>query len=301
MRRRYLLLDVFTRSRFAGNPLAVFPEADGIEPEAMQRIAAELNLSETAFVQSPDRPGGAARVRIFTPASELPFAGHPTVGTAAALLPADVAAGDMVLAEQVGDVSVAVRRDGEIVFAEFTVPKLPQPVGPAMAPETVARVVGLAPGQVAEATVWSAGVPFLILRLADRQALDAARLDGGAWSAELAETDARHLYLTAPDDGSATPPDQPDAPVVWHARMFAPAMGIAEDPATGAAACALAGRLAADLPDGRHRAMIHQGAAMGRPSVLELGIDAQGGVAAGVTLGGWSVTVGEGMLETETD
>lgn len=292
MRRRYLLLDVFTRTRFAGNPLAVFPEAEGLDTAAMQRIAGELNLSETTFVLPPEKPGDPVRVRIFTPARELPFAGHPTVGTAAALLPADVPAGDMVLTEQVGDVPVSVRRDGAAVFAEFTVPSLPTRESAAVPAATAARVLGLAEEAVVDTAVWSAGVPFLIVRLADRATVDAAVLDTAVWTAELAGGEGAHVYVAAADgtDAHGRP--------IWHVRMFAPAMGIAEDPATGAAACAFAGALAADLPDGDHRVVIRQGVAMGRPSVLELGIDVAGGVPRKVTLGGHAVPMGEGQLET---
>jgi trans-2,3-dihydro-3-hydroxyanthranilate isomerase len=157
---------------------------------------------------------------------------------------------------------------------------------------TAARVLGLAEEAVVDTAVWSAGVPFLIVRLTDRATVDAAVLDTAVWTAELAGGEGAHVYVAAADgtDAHGRP--------IWHVRMFAPAMGIAEDPATGAAACAFAGALAADLPDGDHRVVIRQGVAMGRPSVLELGIDVAGGVPRKVTLGGHAVPMGEGQLET---
>lgn len=159
MRRRYLLLDVFTRARFAGNPLAVFTDGDRLDAAVMQRLAAELNLSETTFVLPPEKPGDPVRVRIFTPAKELPFAGHPTVGTAAALLPPDVPAGDMVLTEAIGDVPVSVKRDGGAIFAEFSLPTLPEQGGTAIPADVAARVLGLDEAMVVDTAVWNAGVP----------------------------------------------------------------------------------------------------------------------------------------------
>lgn len=293
MRRRYLLLDVFTRARFAGNPLAVFTDGDRLDAAVMQRLAAELNLSETTFVLPPEKPGDPVRVRIFTPAKELPFAGHPTVGTAAALLPPDVPAGDMVLTEAIGDVPVSVKRDGGAIFAEFSLPTLPEQGGTAIPADVAARVLGLDEAMVVDTAVWNAGVPFLIVRLADKGAVDGAQVDVGAWKRDLSGGEGANLFIVAPDG------TDPQGRPIWHARMFAPAMGIIEDPATGAAACAFAGSLAADLPDGSHRVLIRQGVAMGRPSILELGLAIDGGALTSATLGGHAVIVGEGAMETE--
>lgn len=289
----YTLVDVFTETPLAGNPVAVFGDAGGLPVELMQAIAAELNLSETVFVTAADADAGRYTVRIMTPATELPFAGHPTIGTAVALArragSAEVAT--IELAEAIGAVAVTVEPSGPRGGrARFTAPRPPAAIDNPVAADTAAGVLGLDPGAIAAAPrSWSAGVPFLFVPVASRQALASIRLDGAGWQRHLADTPAPHVYAYWL---------APGAPGEVHARMFAPAMGIAEDPATGAGAVALAGELAARLgvADGRIRATIHQGEAVGRPSRLELEARVAAGAVAEARLGGPAVVVGEGAL-----
>lgn len=294
---RYYTLDVFTDRPFGGNPLAVFPWAEGLEADAMQRIARELNLSETVFVLPPDGPAAARRARIFTPAAELPFAGHPTVGTAyllAALgeVAIDGDEGTVVLQEGVGPVAVRVRmRDGQPTWSQLT-SAVPPAFGASPAGvERLAEVLCLQADDVvagdAAPCVASCGVPFLIVRLTGLEALAAARLRVDAWESTLAATDgALVLVYTADSSGAAD----------VRARMFAPGLGVPEDPATGSAAVALAGVLGRAAGDGRHAWLLHQGVEMGRPSRLEIEADVEAGVVVATRVGGPSVIVSEGRF-----
>lgn len=297
MRYRYHTLDVFTDQIFGGNPLAVFPEATGLDEERMQRIARELNLSETVFVLPPHSEDATCRIRIFTPARELPFAGHPTVGTAILLaalgrVRAEGSEARVVLEEGVGPVSVTVRlRDGVPVFAQLSAARPPE-VGPAPPPlAEIAAMLSVSPEDLAgggqEPAMVSCGVPFLIVPLRDREALGRARLDLSRWERVLADAWANSVYLISPGEESDI-----------RARMFGPGVGIVEDPATGAAASALAGYLAMRDPstDGILRWTVEQGIEMGRPSWLELEAEKQGGAVTVVRVGGAAVLVGEGEM-----
>jgi trans-2,3-dihydro-3-hydroxyanthranilate isomerase len=300
MELRFHTLDVFTDRVFGGNPLAVFPDGRGVGGETMQRIARELNLSETVFVLPPDDPAHTRRLRIFTPAAELPFAGHPTVGTAfllAALGEVPLAGEEtgIVFEEGVGPVPVRIRaRDGRPVFAELTAARLPERGPPPPPRGALAALLGLAEDDLLDGE-WAAegvscGVPFLFVPLRDRAALGRARVEPARWEALLAGWWAPHLYVLALD------PELPGSDV--RARMFAPAMGIAEDPATGGAASALAGYLAWRSPrrDGTLRWTVEQGFEMGRPSILRVEADVRGGEVAAVRVGGASVLVAEGVM-----
>ena len=299
MRVRYHTLDVFTERVFGGNPLAVFPDADAVPPGMMQRIARELNLSETVFVLWDAPPEGAdCRVRIFTPASELPFAGHPTVGTAYLLamlgrLRAEGGAARVVLGEGVGPVPVEVRMEGgRPVFAMLSAARMPEPGPPPPAPPVVAALLGLDEAELggslgtAQAT---SGVPWLFVSVRDRAALAKARVDAGQWERHLADAWAPHVYVVTDDAGG-------DADL--RARMFAPAMGIVEDPATGAAVTALAALLAQRdaAGDGTLRWTVEQGVEMGRASRLHLEADVAGGRLTAVRVGGAAVAVSEGEM-----
>lgn len=297
MRAKFYTLDVFTDRVFGGNPLAVFPDAPGIAPDSMQRIARELNLSETVFVTGAE--GTSFDVRIFTPASELPFAGHPTVGTAILLtmlgrVPGGERLSRLVLREQVGPVPVEVRMvDGRPVFATLAAPRVPEAGPPPPAPEILARVLSIDEsdlgGSLATAN-YSAGVPFLFVSVRDRDALGRARVDVGAWERHLAQAWAPHLYVTTDDTG--------EEGVALRARMFAPAMGITEDAATGGAATALAGLLAARDAgaDGTWCWTVVQGIEMGRPSRITVEADVRAGRVAQVRVGGGAVLVSEGEM-----
>lgn len=278
---RFVIADVFTDRPFSGNQLAVFPDAQGLSDRAMRAIAREFNFPETTFVL-PDW-----RVRIFTPKSELPFAGHPTVGTAAVLarlgkvdLP-----GRIVLEEGIGPVPVDVALRGENVYAQFTVEK---PVEmPALRPEPSAVAAALSLSEAAVLDTWfaSGGVRFCFVRLADKAAVDRAQLDRAAWRNHFSNAWSPQLYFFAGD-------------TELYVRMFAPALGIEEDPATGSGAVALAGVLAARLSaaEGVFTWRIDQGVAMGRPSKLEASAEKHAGRVVRVQVGGTTVVSAEGTL-----
>jgi trans-2,3-dihydro-3-hydroxyanthranilate isomerase len=298
MRYRYHTLDVFTGRVFGGNPLAVFPDARGISGEAMQAVARELNLSETVFVLPPEA-GGTRRVRIFTPGGELPFAGHPTVGTAILLVALGEVPGgegevEVVLEEGVGPVPVRVRvRGGVPESARFTAARPPE-LAPAPERAELAAVLGLDVADLSDdwaPAVASAGVAFTIIPLRDVDALGRARLDRAAWERVLAPTDAPHVYTIVPAAPGGT----------VRARMFAPGMGIAEDPATGAAAAALGGYLAQGIDQGAPRWTIEQGVEMGRPSRIELEADVEYANAVRVRVGGAAVRVSDGTMEIPSE
>jgi trans-2,3-dihydro-3-hydroxyanthranilate isomerase len=288
---RYHILDVFTDRPLAGNPLAVFPDGQGIGDAEMQAIARELNLSETVFVLPPTLPGAARKVRIFTPAFEMPFAGHPTVGTGALLAVLGVVPreGSFVLEENVGPVPVTVRPAGALIHARLTVER-PVEVRGGPSSDVAARILGLDPADMgARAPAGaSAGFPFLVVTLREAAGLGRIRIDTALWQDTLGGAWARDLFVIAP----AKEPG-----VDLRARMFAPELGVAEDPATGSACAALAGLLGMEATgDGVHRWVVLQGVEMGRPSRLELEADRAGGRVARVHVGGTSVLVGSGAL-----
>lgn len=301
----YHLLDVFTREPFGGNQLAVFADATEIAPSLMPLIARELNLSETVFVLPPANAAHACRLRIFTPGAELPFAGHPTVGTASLLaslgrLPLAGGEGSVVIEEAAGEVRVQVRaaKGRGAPFAQLSAPQRPEFRPSPVAREALAAMLGIGAQDVpdgpshAPAAV-SCGVPFLFVELRDRAAIGRCRLDTAAWAAQLADGWAPQVFVFAVDDEDSGS---------IRARMFAPALGIAEDPATGAAATALAALLATRAGrDGTHRWSVHQGVEMGRPSLLEIEADVMGGVVTAARVGGHSVIVGEGTLRLPRD
>ena len=298
MSRRFYTLDVFTREALAGNPLAVVVDAEGLDGARMQQIAREFNLSETVFVLPARNPVNTARVRIFTPTSELPFAGHPTIGTAvllASLRAPEFAGGAdlaVVLEEPVGDVACTVRlaRSGAS-FAYFRSPRLPERLEEADA-AACAAALSLAPEDIGfdahRPVVWTAGTPFCFVPVASRAALDRARP-----RADLLETAAaggRGLYCYTRETL--------DPEHAAHARMFSAMMPGLEDPATGSAAAAFAGAaLEFERPgDGEHALVIEQGFAMGRPSLITLCLHVEKGELTASTVGGHAVRVSEGTL-----
>lgn len=300
MKHRFFTLDVFTDTPLAGNQLAVFPEAQAIPHDRLQAIAREFNLSETVFVYPPEDPLNSARVRIFTPAVELPFAGHPTIGTAillAALKRVTRRGGKarVILEEGVGAVPVEVRFSGTVpAWAQLTVARLPEGGEPPPSAELLAAALSLTPADFdgdAPAAAFSCGVPYLFVPLRDRRALAAARPDPGAWRKALGDYWAPDLFVVTRD--AETPGCD------FRARMFAPLLGVPEDPATGSAVAAFAGYLAAtrSLSDGRHSWRIEQGFDMGRPSILELESDLRDGIVYTVRVGGNAVIVSEGEFD----
>jgi trans-2,3-dihydro-3-hydroxyanthranilate isomerase len=297
-------LDVFTDRRFGGNPLAVVREADDLDTGQMQAIARELNLSETVFVLTPHNPAHSARVRIFTPERELPFAGHPTIGTAVLLadLRAPLVNGErdaiVAIEETIGIVRVGVRlRKGQAAFAEFDAPRLPEML-PAPPPrDRIADALGLLPREVGfenhTPQCFSAGNAFAFVPVSGLDAMARARIDRRYWDDVFPGSVVGGVYLYTREcmhSGSA-----------FHARMFAPQLGVPEDPATGAAAVCFGGVVHGfdGLPDGTHKRLIEQGYQMGRPSTIVLTLVVQGGKLETVRIGGSSVRVVNGTIDIE--
>jgi trans-2,3-dihydro-3-hydroxyanthranilate isomerase len=296
--RHFYTLDVFTETALAGNPLAVVLDSEGLDAGRMQRIAREFNLSETVFVLEPKNQANTARARIFTPAREMPFAGHPTVGTAALIAhvraPNLLAAQDMriVLEEEVGDVvCVARHRKGAALAANFDLPKLPERLdaSPPPTPE-IARGLGLRPEDIGfdrhKPSLFTAGAPYLFVPVRSIEAIGRARPVDMRWNADGGP--ATFLYTReVVDAGSA-----------YHARMFAGGWGVTEDPATGSAAAAFAGVIVAfERPgDGERVLTIEQGFEMGRPSRIALGLEIERDELRSASIGGSAVIVSSGTL-----
>ena len=301
MQYRFYTADVFTDRAFGGNPLAVFPDASGLNTTQMQTITREFNYSESTFVFPPTTSTGTRRVRIFTPAAELPFAGHPTVGTAFVLaaigeVPLTGDLTQIVLEEGVGPVRVAIRSvDGRPVFSQLSAARSPQ-LGPEPPPVgDLAALLSLSPddllvgGYTPQAV--SCGVPFLFVPVASLAAVERARLRRELWEEVLRPYWAPEIYFFSFE---AVRPGSD-----LHARMFAPGLGVGEDPATGAAATALAAYLAARQPQasGTLRWIAEQGFEMGRPSILEIEADQRNGQVTAIRVGGCSVLISQGTME----
>lgn len=297
---RFHTLDVFTRQRFNGNPLAVVLDADPLSDGQMQTIAREFNLSETIFVMKPVDPANTAKVRIFFPTGEIPFAGHPTVGCAILLaLMGREAAGDFEadirLEEVAGLVPVTVSRANGITRAIFTAPIVPFAVdAPLPSVEEVARMLSLKPADIGfdghAPRLHQGGPRCFHVPLATRNALARSRVNDSIWPA-MADglgTDQVYVYTRGGD--------HPDTR--FRARMFAPTALTPEDPATGSATALLAAQLlvAEGLGDGSHSWELEQGYEMGRPSVLHLEADVRGGKLTAVRVSGEAVTVMAGTL-----
>jgi trans-2,3-dihydro-3-hydroxyanthranilate isomerase len=295
-------VDVFTATRFGGNPLAVVTDARGLSDPQMQQIAAEFHYSETTFVLPPTRPDTTARVRIFTPTAEVPFAGHPNVGTAFVLAQQGSAFGQPVGAEMrfeeaAGLVAVRVEREGAVVRgAAITAPQ-PLSIGPELPAEVVAACASLDPQEIALTThpprLVSVGLSFVVAELVSREALARARPN----LQQFAEANQAHphgeaglslfLYVSLDTRGSNL-----------AARMFAPLDDVPEDPATGSASAALAAYRVALAPvaDEEATLIIHQGEDMGRPSRIEVAVRKAAGQVEEVVVRGACVPVMRGVL-----
>lgn len=331
----YHRVDVFTDRVFGGNQLAVFPDARDIPQSLFQPIAREFNLSETTFVLPPEREDTHFRLRIFTPMAELPMAGHPTVGTAYVLARLglfDPAQGPLVFGEGVGPVPVDIQpgtnpnspyspEPGRITMSQ-PLPRFEEvPIGEGgLSLADVAGLLDLPADQILSklphsklphpklphsklpVQIVSCGVPYLMIPLRDRAALGAAKPRLDRWDATLANCPAKAVLAFCFD------PETPQAQV--RARMFAPALGVLEDSATGSAAgplgCYLArhGAIdattavgATDATDATLRILAEQGMEMGRPSLLHIAIDHTGGEISAVRVGGDSVYLGHGVLD----
>jgi trans-2,3-dihydro-3-hydroxyanthranilate isomerase len=295
--RRFFTLDVFTDTRFAGNPLAVVLDAEGLETEAMQTIAREFNLSETVFVFPPAEASHRARLRIFTPGKELPFAGHPTVGTAVLLSLVDGgrAPGDFVLGERVGPVRCRVRPAADDAgHAEFDLPRVPSRESDAGDRAAMAAALSLEASDLEAGgwpvEVWSAGNPFTFVPLAGLDAARRCRVDLARFESAFRGPDSAFVFAR----------ETASAGRDFHARMFAPSFGMIEDPATGSAVAAFAGYLAAHgrYADGERTVRVEQGFEMGRPSLIDLRMTLADGTLTAASIGGNAVLVAEGNLRT---
>jgi trans-2,3-dihydro-3-hydroxyanthranilate isomerase len=299
-RCRYLHLDVFTAEKFGGNQLAVFLDARGLDAETMQAVTKEMNFSECTFILPAERPDTDIRMRIFTPGREMPMAGHPTVGSTFALALAGVIPPGRqrwVFGLNVGPTPVDIDWDGgRPVFAWMTQQR---PVfGPVVADvDAAARAVGLDAAAVRAAGLpvqeVSCGVPFVFIPLARRADVDAAapNLDGFERLCEAAGVDNHAMFVFSREPG-------PDGATVYS-RMFAPGLGVFEDPATGAASGPLGSYLVkhgAVPPERAGSILSLQGVKMGRPSRVHIAIGVEGGEITRVQVGGEAVLVGEGYL-----
>ena len=296
MKYRYYICDVFTETRFGGNQLAVLPQAVGLSTQQMQEIAREFNFSETTFV-FPARAGHTRHVRIFTPAREIPFAGHPNVGTAFVL----ASTGEfgeikssltVTFEEESGLVSVTIlEAGGKVKSCELTAPQSLS-FGKTLPVELVAAAISIDSKDIVTKThgpqVASVGLPFIMVELRDRSVLERARISMSGFEALAAEDVMPDVYLyTRGTDGFDI-----------RARMFAPLSGVPEDPATGSANCALAGLLAhySQDPNGSFSWRIAQGVEMGRPSTLIARAEKKDGVVQTTRIGGATVLVSEGTI-----
>jgi trans-2,3-dihydro-3-hydroxyanthranilate isomerase len=299
---RFITADVFTNFRFGGNQLAVIPDARGIPEDLLLPICREFNYSETTFVYPAEQPGHTRRLRIFTPGGEVPFAGHPTVGTAVVLAAIGeiplTDSGDgthIILEENVGPIPVVIRDShASGGWAQFSVAKLPE-VGPLVPSRGVlARILGLETGDLLGTTekpqAVSCGLPFLIVPLTGVDAVSRARMKTDRWEETLANAWASMIWLYASDPEGGE--------FHYRARMFAPGISVPEDPATGSAAAAFAGYLAArsGTRSGTLRWTIDQGVEMGRPSKLAIEADKADGVITAIRVGGAAVLVSEGTM-----
>lgn len=289
----YHVLDVFTKSPYTGNPLAVVLGADELSDRQMQAITREFSLSETIFVQTPDNPSHTAKVRIFCPACELPFAGHPTIGCA--ILLGELAhIGDfectITLEETAGLVPVKVVRTGPDISAEFVAPVLPEiAIGAPPSQTEAAAALGLLPEEIGfgqhQPLHWHGGPDFLFIPVASRAAL-AKAAPNASWLEMTAKAKTQSVYLyCAEGEGYA-------------ARMFAPEHGMPEDPATGSASAILAAQLLASaaLSDGKTYVPLTQGKDMGRPSEIGLTVDVRGGKLHKIRIKGAAVRVHHGHI-----
>lgn len=285
----YVTCDVFTHQAFGGNPLAVCYDARGLSDEQMQQIATEFNYSETTFILPPSAEGHDAHVRIFTPVSEIAFAGHPNVGTAIALAHLGFVEGreGLVFEEKAGLVPIELEWfDGEIKSATLTAPQVPK-LGVNFDRAELAAVLNLRPDDILidthQPVVASVGVYFLIIEVRDLETLGRAQSPSAEEGERLS---GEGLFLYAKDGDMS-----------YRARMFAPNHGIIEDPATGSAVAAFMGLKALlASEDGEWDFQIVQGVEIHRPSLLNASFKRQNGEVTHIKVGGEAVMMREGIL-----
>ncbi|CCM76333.1 PhzF family phenazine biosynthesis protein [Rhizobium mesoamericanum] len=298
----FTTVDVFSSTRFEGNPLAVITDARGLTDADMQNIAAEFGYSEVTFVLPPEDPANTARVRIFTPTTEVPFAGHPNVGTAYVLGRQGQVFGQPVsdslrFEEKAGLVEVNLKRDGdEVQSASIRAPK-PLTIGNAITKETIARCVAIEPDDIRVANhqpvVASVGLSFVFAELANLAALGRVRpnlayfQDAAALTAEGKNDFSLFVYVRSKEE-----------PWTIRARMFAPLDNVPEDPATGSASAALGAYLVSLAPDADMNVslMIEQGVEMGRRSIIHIHVVKRDGTVTDVTISGGCAPVMRGEI-----
>jgi trans-2,3-dihydro-3-hydroxyanthranilate isomerase len=297
MKRQFATVDVFTDRPFGGNPLAVVLDVQGLSPDRMQAIAAEFNYAETTFVLPPKDPAHTAEVRIFTPKAELPFAGHPNVGTAFVLARANAKSGDrLIFEEKAGLVHMDLIREGGVVVATRLAAPQPLSFGEEIAVDLVAAACSLKPGDfkvdVHRPKVASCGAGLLFAELSSRAVLASAapRADVFARDLPRERTVGIHLYVQAKEGERDI-----------QTRMFAPEHGIPEDSATGGANVALIGLLAHHRPEADLTLVktIGQGFDMGRPSVLQASAEKKAGRVIACYIGGRCVPMMSGVLDID--
>ena len=295
----FVTVDVFSDRKFGGNPLAVIPDGRALTGPQMQAIAGEFNLAETTFVLPPQEPAHTAEVRIFTPRAELPFAGHPNIGTAYVLAVEANRAGSalaepLVFEEKAGLVGLDLIKDGHSTSGARLAPPQSLNRGDDLDAEIIAAACSLAPTDIETANhrpcIASCGIPLAFVELKTRAALATARPRAEVFTQHLPAERITGILLYVHDrrDGFDL-----------QVRMFAPLYGIAEDPATGSGNVALAGLLASlrSEPDLSLALRIGQGIDMGRPSLLEASAEKRGGKIIGMSIGGRCVPMMRGVLE----
>jgi trans-2,3-dihydro-3-hydroxyanthranilate isomerase len=300
MKLHFVTVDVFTGTQFAGNPLGVVLNAEGLSGGQMQAIAAEFNLAETTFVLPPKDPANTAEVRIFTPRYEMPFAGHPNVGTAFALARAGKSYGrsiggdKVVFEEKAGIVPISLQREGTVVTGARLASPQPLTVGAEIPAELIASACSLSPDDIEtrhhRPCIASCGASFILAELKTRTALAAAAARSDVFMSEVSRQPATSIMIYTQVSESG---------LDIRSRMFAPHHGIPEDPATGSANVALIGLLAKlrPEPDLRLTKTIAQGVEMGRPSLLQAEAEKTGGVVTATYIGGRCVPVMSGTID----
>ncbi|MEH6631489.1 MAG: PhzF family phenazine biosynthesis protein [Halopseudomonas aestusnigri] len=291
MKYPFYIVDVFSSRPFGGNQLAVLPNATGLSTEAMQKIAREFNFAESTFVFPSRDERATAKVRIFTPKAEVDFAGHPTVGTACALLyGGHIKTHDIILEENIGLVPVAIVKNGKILNGTLT---NTSPLAyPSHQPDltSLKKVLSLENGDVLSGCFAGVGLNFCFAQLSSRETVDRAEIDKAAWKDLLSDQWSSNLFLYA---GDAVQNGE------IYARMFAPALGIEEDPATGSAIAALAGVAAINLGfnEGELSFSVLQGVAMGRRSEITATAVVKNSKLISVGVGGATSFTASGEIE----
>ena len=299
MDKNFFTLDVFTTTKLAGNPLAVVTDSDGLNDKQMQQIASEFNLPETVFILPASTKGTDARLRIFTPKRELPFAGHPTIGTA--ILLAALRAqnnnfeGEIILEEQAGLIPVKIKYSNGTGEAEFISPGEPEKAEKVERQDIIAQALGLQPEDIGfdnhtPSFAKASGNGWLFVPVKSLEVISNAKVNSAYWSAARAGYEVIGVYLYTKDCKNEESS--------YHARMFAPDYGITEDPATGSAAATFPGclMLFENLADGGHTWILEQGYEMGRPSRIVVSADILNSLITRVRIAGHAVLFIKGSM-----